>query len=175
MDTLVYISAAALVFVIIMVFVNARRVSDLRSEVENIPQPDGYTYRDTSLQTGSEGTIGPKKYYWLKISEVNETIPTAASSADDKIDRAELKLDVAAKGTDNDQFTKDVQAERIGGIYRPEENILMAVAPIMQSGKFSGLQLLKKKGSRIVFSDIPTTRHCTVIGLPPSVEGPVAF
>lgn len=164
MDTLVYISAAALVFVIVMVFVNARRVSDLRTEVENIPEPEGYTYRDSSIQTAAGGTLGPKKYYWLKIASVTVLKSTDAA---DKHEFAIMILDATATGTDNDLFTADVKSQRIGAIYRPEDNHLMAVSPNIENKIIKGFLIAKPKHSSLDFKSIPDKRHCTVVGLPP--------
>ena len=160
MDTLVYISAAALVFVIVMVFVNARRVSDLRSEVENIPQPEGYTYRDSSIQTAADGTLGPKKYYWIKILLVT---PLKSTDEKETYEHAVMQLDTLAKGTDNVQFTADVKAGRIGGIYRPEDNHLMGVSENIKGNLVSGFLIAKLKHSTMDFTNIPDKRHCTVV------------
>ena len=173
MDTLVYISAAALVFVIIMVFVNARRVSDLRTEVENIPQPEGYTYRDSTILTGKDGVMGPKSYYWIKIKSVSKTTATYPKVDSSKEETAEMTLDTSAAGaSDNTILATDVGRARIGALYRPEDNLLMAVLPI--AGSPSKLLLVKRKDSMVSFDNIPTSRYCTFIGLPPSVDGPLA-
>jgi hypothetical protein len=153
-----------------MVFVNARRVSDLRTEVENIPQPEGYTYRDSSIVTGKDGVMGPKRYYWIKIKTVMKTTTGYQGIDSSKEETAEMSLETSVTDSDNDLLRSDVIRARIGFLYRPEDNLMIAVKPILtaQSNK---LLLVKKKDSMVAFDNIPTGRYCTLIGLPPSVDG----
>lgn len=166
MDALVYISAAALVFVIVMVFVNARRVSDLRSDVENIPQPEGYTYRDSTIETHRDGYLSPKKYYWVKIAKVDQ------SKTPDKNGHHPAMLTLAPSfgnaNTDNAEFTKDVINFRILAIYRPENNEKMIIVPVPnRETKAVQIMIVRDKNSRNMFDSIPVDgRICTIVGLP---------
>lgn len=161
MDTLVYISAAALVFVIIMVFVNARRVSDLRSEVENIPEPEGYTYRDSSILSFSGGSHLPKKYYWVRIKNVGAEKETAEKNAY----VAEITLDTASTNTDTKELYDDVVRDRIRAIYRPEDNHYMSFKAVAVGG-VPKLYISRSITSPKFFEQIPTNRNCAIVGIP---------
>jgi hypothetical protein len=162
MDTLVYISAAALVFVIVMVFVNARRVSDLRTEVENIPESEGYTYRDSSLSTTTDGGQVPKKYYWVTVKSV---MISGTSEKDGEVTATIVFGAESITSFDNLMLFADIINGRIKSIYRPENMIVIGVTYVKPTTSNNN-GTISLTGRKDILTNIPSGKGITFVGMP---------
>ena len=160
---LVYISGATLAVVVIMVFVNSRRVQILRDDVDNLPTAQAASLKDTSLATGLRGVAVPKSYYWVDVVEPVEAMTASA----DGVEKSKINMDLSAD-TDAVKLIEDIKSKRVTFIYRPEKNFAYRVEPAGDSS----FVVLKSSDSPDFISStstLPEDGRITLIGLPEGV------
>jgi hypothetical protein len=157
MSPLIYVSAAALFVVIIMVFVTSRRVTQLRDDVDNRPPPPRSTVKDTSLATSKDGVVVPKTYYWVELIRTESTNSNLTTT---------FKLETNNKN-DNQNLMSDISNNRITYIYRPEKNYAYNVDADLENNL---IKVTKSPNSpEFIALDQVESLKCTLVGLPQDV------
>jgi hypothetical protein len=170
MNALLYVAAAALIFVVIMVLVNGAAVSQLRTDIENLPAPADVRVGDTSLVTGLSGALVPKKYYYVTVSGVEIKTPagttsassSSASTSSSTSSSASTKIHITVNPeqlptkVDGENLLADVASRRVQFVYRPETNTLYDVARLTGTNEL------------VVLKAFMTDAEVAAIGPPPA-------
>ncbi len=165
MSALVYVSAAVLVFVLIMVFVNGRKVQELRDDLDNLPRNNTVTVRDTALASGLNGVVVPKTYYWVDV----QTPLQVAATGPDEVKRMTVSVRLGLD-TDGAKLVKDIQDKRVTFLYRPEKNMAYRVEASTGSGSAESFVVLNNPGKAdFLTQDLPNEGRLTIVGLPGDV------